>query len=248
VILHSFDGLGTGSNPTSGLTFHEGALYGTTTMGGPNNLGTIFKILTDGSGFQTIAPFDNVTTGMIPSSDLIFLDGWIYGTAREGGTASGGTLFRFLPDLTQFEVVYEFQDPVGPSHPNSLLAVSGVLYGTTDLYGPSDDSAIFKINSNGGGFQVLKTFAQNDPDGSIPQGLISLNGVLYGTTLGGGALNSGTIFQIDTTGLNFTSLHSFGGSDGQDPDAELIVVNGILFGTTRGGGGSGLGSVFRYAP
>ncbi len=56
----------------------------------------------------------------------------------------------------------------------------------------------------------------------------------------------------DVAPLSYRVLHSFGsGSDGQDPDANLIDVNGTLYGTTAMGGGychssdtGGCGTVF----
>ncbi len=54
---------------------------------------------------------------------------------------------------------------------------------------------MFKMNRSGKGHQVLDRFAGNT-DGAYPNGLTELKGVLYGTTEGGGAHNSGTIFRL----------------------------------------------------
>jgi uncharacterized repeat protein (TIGR03803 family) len=59
-------------------------------------------------------------------------------------------------------------------------------------------------------------------------------GNLYGTTLGGGAAKSGTVFKLDTDGRE-TVLHSFTGAagDGSNPYAGLILdAAGNLYGTT----------------
>jgi hypothetical protein len=61
------------------------------------------------------------------------------------------------------------------------------------------------------------------------------------------------VFGVSTSGAEQV-LHSFGGSDGADPEADLIDVNGTLYGTTyyggyeKGCGGKGCGTVFALTP
>src|SRR5438105_9174355 len=54
-----------------------------------------------------------------------------------------------------------------------------------------------------------------------------------------------TILVSPTTAENFTTLHSFNGSDGDNPSGNLILSGTTLYGTTRGGGSSGVGTVFK---
>jgi uncharacterized repeat protein (TIGR03803 family) len=103
--------------------------------------------------------------------------------------------------------------------------------------------------------------AFNGSDGSSPlSGLVqAANGVFYGTTDGGGAHNSGTIFKIAPTGA-FTTLYNFCSladcTDGQAPTAGLVqAANGSLYGTTASGGafvsecgGQGCGTIFKITP
>ena len=91
-------------------------------------------------------------------------------------------------------------------------------------------------------------------DGAYPNaGLIAdPAGNLYGTTQVGGADPScnqapgcGTVFQLTASGT-LTVLHSFIGSDGEQPFAGLIAdAEGNLHGTTWGGGANGRGTVFQ---
>ena len=91
-------------------------------------------------------------------------------------------------------------------------------------------------------------------EGAYPRApLIDVNGILYGTTGGGGnsgcAFGCGVIYSVTTDG-KYTVLYRFtGNSDGGQPDAGLIYVNGTLYGTTYEGGGSsacsgGCGTVY----
>jgi uncharacterized repeat protein (TIGR03803 family) len=94
-------------------------------------------------------------------------------------------------------------------------------------------------------------------DGAYPNaGLIAdPAGNLYGTTQVGGADPScnqapgcGTVFQL-TPSATLTVLHSFTGSDGEQPFAGLIAdAAGNLYGTTWGGGDNGRGTVFQLDP
>ncbi|HXM45184.1 MAG TPA: choice-of-anchor tandem repeat GloVer-containing protein [Bryobacteraceae bacterium] len=82
----------------------------------------------------------------------------------------------------------------------------------------------------------------------------ALDGMLYGTTTGGGTTNSGTIFEI-APGGTLSTLYSFcpngGGSEclnGNAGSAPLVqATNGDLYGTTSAGL-NGPGSVFETTP
>ena len=65
------------------------------------------------------------------------------------------------------------------------------------------------------------------------------NGDLYRTTFYGGTYGIGTVFQVTTEGT-LTTLHSFDGADGANPEAGLVQANnGKPYGTTYYGGGYG---------
>jgi uncharacterized repeat protein (TIGR03803 family) len=103
-LLHTFLGVTAqdGENP-NGLTFGaDGNLYGTSTGGGTDNPGTIFKMTRNPGGGWTETVLYNFTagpTGAYPSSGVV-LDpaGKIYGTTLWGGPAgdtTGGVAFQF---------------------------------------------------------------------------------------------------------------------------------------------------------
>jgi uncharacterized repeat protein (TIGR03803 family) len=129
-----------------------------------------------------------------------------------------------------------------------LIAVGGVLYGTTTTDGSRNHGTIFKVAMSGAE-SVIQRFG--DPDGNGPcADLIALNGALYGTTKWGGAYDLGTVFRVKTTGKEVV-LHSFGhGSDGSWLYGGLVVMNGTLYGTTAydGDDHANGGSVFALTP
>ena len=94
-------------------------------------------------------------------------------------------------------------------------------------------------------------------DGANPNALIfDRSGNLYGTTVGGGTYNPGTIFKLSPQPSGEwpeTILYSFtGGNDGAYPSAGLTTDGaGRLYGTTLWGGPAGDttgGVVFAYLP
>jgi uncharacterized repeat protein (TIGR03803 family) len=133
--------------------------------------------------------------------------------------------------------------------------VKGVLYGTTTFGGNAGCDArgcgtVFSLDPGTGTEAVLHNFA-GGTDGAVPYaGVISVNGMLYGTTFdGGGTCACGTVFSLDPASGTETVLHEFGtGTDGQEPFAGLTYVKGKLYGTARAGGTFGAGAIFSIDP
>ncbi|MDD2768498.1 MAG: hypothetical protein PHT19_07170, partial [Methylococcus sp.] len=96
-VLHSFDNAN-GSSPQAGLILGaDGRMYGTTSQGSSSNLGTVYALAADGSGYTVLQNFDGAN-GANPQAGLLQdLDGYLYGTAPNGGPQGGGTLFRLAP-------------------------------------------------------------------------------------------------------------------------------------------------------
>jgi uncharacterized repeat protein (TIGR03803 family) len=96
-VLHNFGASGDGSTPLADLKNVKGVLYGTTSIGGSNNLGTVFKITT--SGEETVVHSFAVGGGQNPAAGLIPVGGALYGTTF-GSTAysnRNGNVFSLTP-------------------------------------------------------------------------------------------------------------------------------------------------------
>lgn len=204
-VLHSFsyavNGSTDGKNPQGTLIQDsEGNLYGTTEFGGADNLGTVFKITTGGVLTQLYS-FVRGNDGEYPKAGVIQAgDGNFYGTTSGGGSTNGGTVFRVSPAGAE-SVLYSFNqsslstDGFEPRAP-LLQASDGNFYGTTNDGGVNDPGTVFKITPDGVE-TVLHSFGAGS-DGTFPQaGLFQdSEGNFYGTTYGGGAIASGTIFKL----------------------------------------------------
>jgi uncharacterized repeat protein (TIGR03803 family) len=241
-----------GANPMGGLTISGHVLYGTASEGGGSNgagSGTVFKINTDGTGFTNLYNFTNMNDGDYPVADLLLSGNVLYGTTTGGGDGSGN-IFRINTDGTGFTNLYSFNSngDDGAYLVANLILSNGTLYGTTSEGGFDGFGNIFKVNTNGTGFEILHDFMNSPNDGGFPEaGLVLSGNVLYGTTEIGGTPGYGTVFKVNTDGTDFTNLYSFSnGSDGAFVESGLVLSGNTLYGTTSEGSGSaGYGTVFR---
>jgi uncharacterized repeat protein (TIGR03803 family) len=244
-ILHHFTAVPPdGYLPEAALILSGETLYGTT-FAGMDSAGTIFKINTDGSGYTILKKFQ-LGEGSAANARLVLEGPTLYGTTSFGGSSNRGSIFRIDIDGGNFAVLKQFPELWQGASPFAGLAVSGTtLYGTTKWggIGQVGFGTLFKINTDGSGFIVLKHFMGSD--GSHPSGDLLLEGsTLFGTTEIGGSSNQGTVFRMNTDGSDYTVLKSFTGQDGAYPWAGLALSGTTLYGTTEAGGSSNRGTVF----
>jgi uncharacterized repeat protein (TIGR03803 family) len=165
-ILHSFSGLPSdGAYPQAGLIADaSGNLYGTTSHGGENGNGTVFKLMNqDGTWTETVLySFGSSSAdGQVPYAGLIAdASGNLYGTTFNGGDSTNrchgaacGTVFKVTPSGTE-TVLYSFTGSDGENPFGGLIAGTfGGLYGTTYQGGAYGDGTVFKLT--GAGYVVV---------------------------------------------------------------------------------------------
>lgn len=87
----------------------------------------------------------------------------------------------------------------GGSQASLVRDAAGNLYGTACEGGIHNDGSVFKLSPSGGGWTETDLYDfSGGSDGSCPLGNVILdgNGVIYGTTLGGGTDGQGVVFSI----------------------------------------------------
>jgi len=252
--LHTFTSTAPdGYQPLGSVVLSGSTLYGTTYYGGgaggTSGNGSIYSVNVDGSGYQTLYSF-STGAGYKPYSTLIMNGSTLYGTTyySSGGL---GSVFSFDTTSSSYSTLYNFTGyPTSGSRPLGALTLSGsTLYGMAihggTSSGSSTDGVVFKLGTDGSGYNNLVNFA-GVSDGANPYGALTLVGsTLYGMTRLGGSANSGTVFSVNFDGSGYQTLYSFGGSDsGANPNGSLTLVGSTLYGTTKSGGSLNKGTVF----
>ena len=245
--LHEFaGGAADGAGPQGSLVISGSTLYGMTEKGGHGDMGTIFKVQADGSGFILLHEFSGgAADGAEPRGSLSQSGRVLFGMTRLGGEMNRGTIFKIQNNGAGFTLLHEFTggaaDGAGPQ--GSLLISGSTLYGMTEKGGHRDMGTIFKVQAEGTGFTLLHEFSGGSADGRSPLGSLLISGsTLYGMTEKGGYSDDGTIFKIQTDGTDFTLLHEFaaGIAGGFAPCGDLLISGSTLYGITRR-----FGSIFR---
>jgi uncharacterized repeat protein (TIGR03803 family) len=214
-----------GSVPSGLVQGSDGYFYGTTSQGGINNFGTVFKISTSGV-LTRLYSFGSVqnTNGYYPldgANPQVALvqgtDGYFYGTTPYGGTNGDGTVFK-INSTGVLTSLYSFTGGGDGFDPNAALVQGndGYFYGTTAFH-----SGYYWPFPFSGAIVSAKTRVPGGPGWpswySIP----------------------GTVFRISTNGA-LTTLQSFSfTANGLMQDSD-----GNLYGTTSNGGTNGVGLVF----
>lgn len=143
-VLYRFKGRKDGKAPYAKLVAGEdGVLYGTTSSGGIELNGTVFKLspptpLSSKWTFTVLHRFKGGQDGSQPYSELaIDRQGSLYGTTSFGG-AGWGTVFKLTPPATSSAswtrtILHRFQGGKDGAEPYAglILDENGVLYGTT---------------------------------------------------------------------------------------------------------------------
>jgi uncharacterized repeat protein (TIGR03803 family) len=222
--------------------------------------------------------FKGGNDGYFPSGTLTFdSKGNLYGATQFGGgkgtTCNSifqycGTVFELRPARQKGgqwteKVLHSFAGGKDGANPSGglLIGNTGAVYGTGTSGGNSGCKTNYSVGC--GVFFTLKrptgkgsewteelsyVFSGKD-DGAMP--ILGGRGILYGTTFKGGTQQRGVVFQLSTTDRNKWHelvIHNFGGQEGWNPVAGVIVDNeGNLYGTASTEGLYGAGTAYRLS-
>ena len=243
-----------GAQPRAGLMSFGGTMYGTTTAGGKDNLGSIYTISPSGDE-RLLFSFPPANNGLRPESRLVAMQGTLWGASFGGGgtdcPGGCGTIFKVTPSGEAKEV-YGFTGSGDAANPiGDLIAVNGTLYGTTLAGGCANSycnagcncGTVFSFSVAHNNERILHSFIGPNADGGFPvAGVTYARGALYGVT-------PYSAFRVGLGG-SFALLHRFGkGNDGANAQGTLLFFDGALYGTTSAGGAGcgnkGCGTIFK---
>jgi len=239
----------TGTNGTDPIArlfqASDGNLYGATSTGGTNNLGTVFKLgKTTFTTLTTLLNF-NGTNGANPAGRLISgSDGSLVGITSAGGVNSKGTVFKIPLTGGVPTIVVNFNGTNGATPLARLqLGSDKNYYGTASVGGATNKGVVFKLTPAG----VVTPYSFSGANGQTPRaGLIESDKFIYGTTSLGGASNKGAIFKVPLGGGTPVLVASFNGTNGANPTAALTKgSDGNFYGTTSTGGANNKGGIYR---
>jgi uncharacterized repeat protein (TIGR03803 family) len=257
--LYHFKGGTDGIAPSGGLVWLGGKFYGVTSLGGMTKecsdylfgtgCGTVFSI--DPSGNERIVyRFRGERDGTAPNGPLLVLDGKLYGTTSAGGIGGNcdhycGTLFEVTTAGAE-RVIHWFRggggDGSGPG--SGLIAIDGVLYGTTGNAGPSNWTCcgtVFRATTSGSESAIYHF--KGPPDAAGPNGrLVVRDGLIYGAASGGESCfysDSGTIFAVSTAGAEHVA-YTFSCTSANEPTG-LTLFEHTLY-------GSASDTIFAFTP
>lgn len=202
------------------------------TEGGEFGGGELYRVPASGAWTRALAFPGGNPTGATPVGPVVSdADGFVYGSAGNGGQYGRGTLFRVKKDGTRFQVLYTFTGGTDGGDPSPLVKTpDGALWGTTSS-GGNHGGTVFRVGRSGA-LSTVFVFRRAE-DGQSPGPVaIGRDGVLYGWTAAGGAFGQGTAFRVTPDGV-VTVFHHFGETDGLrglSRSAPFAAADGHLYG------------------
>lgn len=203
-VLYSFAGGNDGAVPYSGVILDAaGNLYGTTTMGGANSMGTVYELTRSQSGWsETILyAFGGSDQSFSPYGGLIFdRQGNLFGSAS-GGPNGGGTVYELVPANGgwTYNLAYGFSGYAGPRDSPTMDASGNIFITDLSTGVPYQAGSVYKLTPGSGGWTLTDLYDFiGASDGANPFGIVVLDaaGNVYGTTTLGGTHNLGVVFEI----------------------------------------------------
>jgi len=201
-VLHEFDDADgiDGASPAAQLVeASDGFLYGTTSEGGRNHAGTVFRMNRQGflqvihafvytEGAEEIHPTNTSNLVVGPDQQLYFT---VAGSSTNGGSIYRLELGRKLTEVYLFDAATG-KWPQGNIHMGADGTITGVTVGGT----PDERGNAYQWSSQGG-FKELHRFAQADEGAPSISGMFaSGEQEFYGMTLSGGENDYGVLWRL----------------------------------------------------
>ncbi len=260
-VIYNFQGTLDGGQPSAGVTLDKaGNLYGTATVGGARNKGSVYELKRSGSGFS-LSPLYSFTAGSDgddPIARVIFgPNGTLYGTTYNG------TVYNLRPPATfcktvicPWNLAVLTHDLQHPGYGDLLFDAAGNIYGTTIFGGTYDYGEVFELSPSAGSYTEtpIYSFSRDDPAGVYPQNGVVFDqaGNLYGTTHQSGSGGYGGVFELTPAGPPWSeaTIYSFTGAlDGGEAVAGVIFDRDQnLYGAASYYGPLHSGTIFELTP
>jgi uncharacterized repeat protein (TIGR03803 family) len=218
-------------------------LWGTTSVDGGDNNGTIFMTDINGNNLHSVYSLIG-TTGSFPYGGLTLAsNNKFYGVTLYGGCNNGGVCYCYDPITGIFTDIHDFAchkvDGCVPKC-GPIAASDGKLYGTCSSDSINHSGVIYSIDPATNIYTVVFNFTDS-LGGESWGSLIQLSdGKLYGT--------NGSIFSFDPATHTYNRLYTFDSLTGNSLwySGLLHANDGKLYGATTWGGTYNAGVIFSF--
>ena len=212
---------------------------------------------------QTYKVIHNFTYygGATPYSGPVFDKfGNMWGAAYSGGSFGSGGVYRMSRHGSSwaYTLLYSLKgtpDGAGPAFGTLAIGPDGSLFGTTEGGGYLGTAFVVCPGTGCASTESVVHSFGHGTDGNEPIGGVAFDtaGNFYGTTLLGGTLGNGTVWQAARSGKKWITrvIYNFGAdtTDAVNPAAAPTVdPQGNVYGTTSFGGAFSSGAIYKLTP
>ena len=229
----------------------NGLFYGVTWNAGQYGNGVLYSFDPQLASMEKVLDFKEQETGSTPRTVIEANNGKLYGMTGSGGAYGKGTLYSVDLATHAFEKILDLNDTVTGSNPRQMVSsAGGKLYGSMikggilGVYG-----VLFEFDPIGNLYSILHEFTDSINGYGPGEVMLASNGLIYGTTLAGGAYNQGVLYSFDPAGNVYKKLWDFDGINGKSPLWSMVeAANGKLYGVSIRGGVNNTGVLFEFDP
>jgi uncharacterized repeat protein (TIGR03803 family) len=201
--------------------------------------------------------FKGGSDGKIPIGDIVMdTSGNIYGVTQQGGVNADGIVFRLSPTThgkwTE-TILHAFAPGFDGTDAASGLIIDsgGKLYGIMSAGGSHNAGTVYTLSKNARGNWNEHVLWDLGGGVANPVGELTVDGSgnIYGTGWDGGSFGWGTVFRLDPTNKQQSTLLNFPNATLGLPQSRLWQdTAGDLYGTTFGYSTNYSGAAFELSP
>jgi len=227
----------------SNLTASGNWIFGVARLPIINGSAMVFRVDSNGQNFQPlyVDPPGAQPEFTIDAVGQLLVSGTaIYGVSEAGLYTMNvdGSGARLLSTLGGHAMPVGLEASSG-NRTSQLVMDGSVIYGTTLTGGANSDGTLFRINSDGSGYQLLHTFHSFNDRFTLGQPIL-IGSTLYGTT-------GSMLYSINTDGSGFNILAPLNNDPSKAGGSQnIIAIGSTIYGRTTLGGDNGLGAIFQY--
>jgi uncharacterized repeat protein (TIGR03803 family) len=223
----------------------NGKLYGRTSGGGANNMGTIFEWDPREKRYTKKIDFDGLQTGRMPDGALVMANNnKLYGVNMAGGSSNSGVLFEYIPETNTITKLHDFDTKTGIFPYGTLTkADNGKLYGTCETGGYYGHGVIFEWDPAAAKFFKRFDFPYVYRSEAHCVFTRAPNGKLLG-------IRDNMLFEWDPADGSFVRKFDFDREkDGEAVFGPMVYCeDGMYYGMTEVGGSHDVGVLFKWDP